>query len=145
MIFHHKAVSPYSEKIRTMLGYCQISWLSVEAPLIPPRPSIDPLAGGYRRIPVAQLGADVFCDTNIIADEIASLAGNKRLSPYHQSSEKHQFIAMCENAAFSAGVISVPVCGLIKALLQQIPLKEIPAYLNDKKRIAADAKLETLS
>lgn len=33
---------------------------------MPPRPALASLAGGYRRIPVLQLGADVFCDSNLI-------------------------------------------------------------------------------
>jgi glutathione S-transferase len=35
-----------------------------------PKPDLMPLTGGYRRTPVMQIGADVFCDTQIITREI---------------------------------------------------------------------------
>ncbi|AEV35958.1 hypothetical protein PSE_1446 [Pseudovibrio sp. FO-BEG1] len=141
MIFHHKDVSPYSEKIRLMLGYTGISWSSVQAPLTPPRPSIDPLAGGYRRIPVAQKGADVFCDTILIAEEIARLSENPQLSPFGQSEDLSAFLQELETDVFFACVASIPVFGVIKALLQQVPLRVIPGYLQDKKKLMTDTHL----
>ena len=39
-------------------------------PPIMPKPDLMPLTGGYRRTPVMQIGADVFCDTQIIIREI---------------------------------------------------------------------------
>ena len=35
-----------------------------------PRPDLMPLTGGYRRTPVLQIGADIFCDTAIILREL---------------------------------------------------------------------------
>ena len=35
-----------------------------------PKPELIPLTGGYRRIPVLQIGADVYCDTQVILAEI---------------------------------------------------------------------------
>jgi len=68
MILYHHALSPYSEKIRAMLGYAGMRWESVIVPEMPPRPQLDRLAGGYRRVPVAQIGADIarsFSETGI--------------------------------------------------------------------------------
>ncbi len=59
IILYHYALSPFSEKIRAMLGYTGMSWESVTVREMPPRPQLDQLAGGYRRIPVAQIGADM--------------------------------------------------------------------------------------
>jgi glutathione S-transferase len=42
----------------------------VRIPQIMPKPELMPLTGGYRRTPVMQIGADVFCDTQIIVREI---------------------------------------------------------------------------
>ena len=44
-----------------------------------PRPLLMPLSGGYRRVPVAQIGADVYCDTKIIARALAQHAGDDTL------------------------------------------------------------------
>ena len=78
MILHHYPMSPFSEKIRLMFGYADMEWLSVISPESPPRPIVEPLVGGYRRIPVAQSGADIFCDSRLIADEIANLGQPQR-------------------------------------------------------------------
>ena len=134
-IFHHKDVSPYSEKVRLMLGYTGMSWLSVQAPLTPPRPSIDPLVGGYRRIPVAQVGADLFCDTRIICDEIAARTAQPCLSPFGQPEAVTRFIEHVETRVFMTGVASVPLAGLFRALWQQVPLRHWARYLGDKRQL----------
>ncbi|MCG7588431.1 glutathione S-transferase family protein, partial [Photobacterium sp. OFAV2-7] len=141
-IFHHKSVSPYSEKIRLMLGYTNLSWLSVEAPLTPPRPSIDPLLDGYRRIPVVQLGADIFCDTRIIAAEISELSGNEKLNPFFQSQEEWQWSEYIENDVFHFSLNSLHPLGLIRALLSQVPLRQLPNYLADKKHLFRNSNPE---
>jgi glutathione S-transferase len=70
IILHHFDRSPFSEKIRIVLGYKGLLWRSVRIPQIMPKPDLMPLTGGYRRTPVMQIGADVFCDTQIIIREI---------------------------------------------------------------------------
>src|ERR1700691_6402287 len=70
IILHHFDASPFSEKIRVIFGFKEISWRSVRIPRIMPKPDLMPLTGGYRRTPLMQLGADVFCDTQIIIREI---------------------------------------------------------------------------
>jgi len=70
VILHHFDQSPFSEKIRTIFGFKSVSWASVRIPRIMPKPDLMPLTGGYRRTPVMQIGADIFCDTQIIIREI---------------------------------------------------------------------------
>ena len=50
LILHHYAMSPFSEKIRAMLGYAQVNWQSCITREMPPRPLLARLAGGYRKI-----------------------------------------------------------------------------------------------
>src|SRR5437764_378338 len=69
-ILHHFEASPFSEKIRVIFGFKRIAWQSVLIPRILPKPDLMPLTGGYRRTPVMQIGADVFCDTAIIMREL---------------------------------------------------------------------------
>jgi len=76
---HHYPASPFSEKVRALLGYLDLEWYSVETSIIMPRPLLMPLSGGYRRVPVAQIGADVYCDTRIIARALAEHAGDDTL------------------------------------------------------------------
>ena len=66
LILHQYAASPFSEKVRTLLGYKQLSYHTVEIPVIMPKPDLMSLTGGYRKTPVLQVGADIYCDTSII-------------------------------------------------------------------------------
>ena len=70
IILHHYDTSPFSEKVRIQFGIKGLSWNSVIQPTIMPKPDLTPLTGGYRRIPVMQVGADVFCDSQVIMAEI---------------------------------------------------------------------------
>jgi glutathione S-transferase len=67
LILHHYAMSPFAEKTRLMLGYKQLAWRSVLIPPVMPKPDVIALTGGYRKTPVLQIGADVYCDTALIA------------------------------------------------------------------------------
>ena len=67
LLFHHYDASPFSEKIRVIFGIKNLSWRSVQQPNMMPKPHLLPLTGGYRRIPVLQIGADIYCDSQLIA------------------------------------------------------------------------------
>ena len=81
IILHHYPASLFSEKIRLLLGYLKLPWRSVVIAPIMPRPLLMPLTGGYRRTPVMQQGADIWCDTKIIAERLAAIAGDRTLHP----------------------------------------------------------------
>ena len=70
LILHHYPPSPVSEKIRTGLGLKKLAWHSVEQNRLPDRPALFAMTGGYRRIPVLQIGADIYCDTQCILREL---------------------------------------------------------------------------
>jgi glutathione S-transferase len=67
LILHHYAISPYAEKIRSILGFKQLAWRSVDIPVVMPKPDLTALTGCYRLTPVLQIGADIYCDTKVIA------------------------------------------------------------------------------
>lgn len=81
LILHHYDTSPFSEKIKKVLAYKDLAWHAVEQPTIMPKPHLVPLTGGYRRIPVLQIGADVYCDTQLIARTIERLHPQPSLYP----------------------------------------------------------------
>ena len=70
IILHHFPQSPFSEKIRLIFGLKKIAWTSVVITRIMPRPDLMPMTGGYRRTPVMQIGADIYCDTQCIIREL---------------------------------------------------------------------------
>ena len=70
IILHHYEISPYSEKVRIGLGLKGLAWGSVEIPVIMPKPDLTALTGGYRKAPVLQIGADIYCDSQLIMREL---------------------------------------------------------------------------
>jgi glutathione S-transferase len=81
IILHHFDDSPFSEKIRIIFGFKKLAWRSVRISRIMPRPDLMPLTGGYRRTPTMQIGADIYCDTQIIIRELESRFPTPTLFP----------------------------------------------------------------
>jgi glutathione S-transferase len=69
-IVHHYPQSPVSEKVRLAMGLKKLSWRLVEQSRLPDRPELFAMTGGYRRVPVLQIGADIYCDTQCIFREL---------------------------------------------------------------------------
>lgn len=80
-IIHHYSQSPASEKARVFLGLKGIEWRSVIIPRIPPKPLLMPLTGGFRLTPVMQIGADIYCDTFCIIQELENRFPSPSLLP----------------------------------------------------------------
>ena len=81
LILHHYANSPFAEKARLMLGFKGLAWTSVQIPNVMPKPDLIALTGGYRRTPVLQIGADIYCDTSLIAELLEQLEPQPALFP----------------------------------------------------------------
>ncbi|WP_293452015.1 glutathione S-transferase family protein [Planktotalea sp.] len=70
IVFHNYPQSPVAEKVRVAFGINNLSWRDVEIPRLPPKPLLTALTGGYRRTPVMQIGADIYCDSQCILHEL---------------------------------------------------------------------------
>jgi glutathione S-transferase len=81
VVLHHFDQSPFSEKIRIIFGFKQLAWRSVRISRVMPRPNLMPLTGGYRRTPTMQIGADIYCDTQIIIRELEARFPTPTLFP----------------------------------------------------------------
>ena len=81
VILHHYPTSPFSEKVRAILGYKQLAWKSVHIPTVMPKPDLTALTGGYRKTPVMQIGADIYCDTKLIVRVLERIKPEPRLIP----------------------------------------------------------------
>jgi glutathione S-transferase len=84
LILHHFEISPFGEKVRAMLGFKRLAWRSVLVPLVMPKPDVVALTGGYRRTPFLQIGADIYCDTALIARVLEARAPQPTLYPAEQ-------------------------------------------------------------
>jgi glutathione S-transferase len=81
LILHHYDGSPFSEKVRLMLGFKGLDWSSVKIPVIMPKPDVLALTGGYRKTPIVQVGADIYCDSALIARLLETRAPSPTLFP----------------------------------------------------------------
>ena len=70
LVLHHYDFSNFAEKARLALGFKGLAWGAVTIPPIAPKPELTALTGGYRRTPVLQTGADIWCDTRLIVREL---------------------------------------------------------------------------
>jgi glutathione S-transferase len=104
IILHHYTRSPFSEKLRLVLGYKKLPWKSVLIPAIMPKPDLVALTGGYRRTPVLQVGADIYCDTALICDVLEHVRPEPTLYPPHLKGVCRIFAQWADSSLFWAAM-----------------------------------------
>jgi glutathione S-transferase len=82
------------------MGYKSLDWESVTIPAVLPKPDIVPLTGGYRRTPVLQIGADIYCDTRLILREIERRRPDPTLYPKGHAGSANAIAAWAEGQLF---------------------------------------------
>lgn len=135
IIFHEYALSPFSEKIRRLFAYKGVAWKSVEQPIVAPKPDLTPLTGGYRRIPVMQIGADIYCDTALIARVVERL----HPVPSYLPPKSLGLIALLEDWADHRFFMQV-VPPVVVELLPNLP----PEFFADRAAMSPGFKQENL-
>jgi len=142
-ILHHYAMSPFSEKIRSMLGYANSHWQSVQVRERLPRPHLLALAGGYRKVPVAQSGADIFCDTRIISTEIARQSGLPLLALENCDPALSEFVERVDLEIFLACIISAGNLVLLRKFWQNSDsFLDLPRFFLDRAAMARGATVK---
>jgi glutathione S-transferase len=125
LILHHFDLSPFAEKARLMLGLKGLAWRSVEIPMIMPKPDLTALTGGYRKTPVLQVGADIYCDTRLIALELERRHPQPTLFPAGSRGLARMLAVWSDRAFFEPGA------GLAMGMNRQgLP----QAVIEDRKR-----------
>jgi glutathione S-transferase len=104
LILHHYPNSPFSEKVRLILGAKQLAWQSVLVPAIMPKPDVQALTGGYRKTPFLQVGADIYCDTALIADVLEHVQPEPALYPPHLKGVSRVFAQWADSTLFWAAM-----------------------------------------
>ena len=89
-----------------MLGFKGLAWQSVHIPMMMPKPDLVALTGGYRRTPILQIGADVYCDTALIARVLERIAPAPTLFPYGDRFEGRAMSYFADSVLFN---ITVPI------------------------------------
>src|SRR5690348_2084463 len=130
IILHQYVNSPFSEKIRKIFAHKKIAWRSVEQPVIMPKPKLIPLTGGYRRIPVLQLGADIYCDTGIIIRKIDELFPEPTIYPNGMEAAAHAMNLWADRRVFWS---TTPV--IFEKLGAQVPRE----FIEDRSKMMQGA------
>jgi glutathione S-transferase len=121
IVLHHYATSPWAEVVRLMLGLKGLAWTSVEVPMVMPKPDLQRLTGGYARVPVLQIGADLHCDTAAIADALEAHAPHPTLFP-----------AGADHRAIAARAQGAPFFAAVGAALEAAPAQGLEAFWADR-------------
>jgi len=111
LILHHYDLSPYAEKIRLIMGYKGLAWKSVQIPMVMPKPDLTCLTGGYRKTPVLQIGADIYCDTKTIAHALECVRPQPTLYPQNCEASERALSSMAD-AMFLMAVFALLGAGL---------------------------------
>lgn len=127
-ILHHYPHSHFAEKVRRLLAYKSVPWRSVEQPDVMPKPDLVPLTGGFRRIPVLQIGADIYIDTVLIARVLEALHPVPACIPAAQAG----LIGMIEDWAGRQFMMQA-LLPTFAALLQDLP----PQFLLDRAEMSS--------
>ncbi|RZJ26649.1 MAG: glutathione S-transferase family protein [Haliea sp.] len=104
LILHHYPTSPFSEKIRLVLGLKKLAWKSVIIPAIMPKPDVVALTGGYRKTPFLQVGADIYCDSALICDVLEHVQPDPTLYPPHLKGVSRVFAQWADTTLFWAAM-----------------------------------------
>jgi glutathione S-transferase len=144
LILHHYPGSPFAEKARLMLGHKRLAWRSVHIPVIMPKPDLTALTGGYRRTPVLQVGADIYCDTALIARVLEARAPEPPLFPTGQPLAP--LLAQWADSTLFWTVIpyTMQPAGLAH-VFQGVPPEQLKAFAADRAPFAASLKRQTLA
>ena len=134
-ILYHYPMSPYSEKLRLAMGLNHQTWASAVVPAQPPRGSLDCLVGGYRRIPVLQIGAQFYCDSQLAFEALSGV--NSDACALNADDEALRRWA--EDDIFFAVIAAAPPLKVFKYLLGQLGLVGITRFIRDRSRMMRDA------
>lgn len=144
LILHHYPTSPFAEKARLMLGFKQLSWRSVLIPPVMPKPDLTALTGGYRKTPVLQVGADIYCDTALIARRLEAEKATPALFPEGQEFNVASFAQWADALVFQHAVSLVFQPESIAARFGSLPPEFLKTFIADRSALFSGGQASRL-
>ncbi|WP_017940061.1 glutathione S-transferase family protein [Zestomonas thermotolerans] len=135
LILHHYPASPFAEKARLMLGFKQLSWRSVIIPRVMPKPDLLALTGGYRKTPVLQVGADIYCDTALIARRLEAEKRVPSLFPEGSEFTVAAFAQWADAEVFRRAVALVFQPESLAARMAGLPPQAVESLVADRSKL----------
>jgi glutathione S-transferase len=129
LVLHHYDGSPYAEKVRFVLGAKSARWVGVTQPMIMPKPELTLLTGGYRRIPVLQVGADIYLDTRLILAQIERRVPDPPMAGGHA-----ELLQIATDRVLFQAVVTV--------VFSEVGRLMPPAFLADRQALAGGRPLD---
>ncbi|MET0774277.1 MAG: glutathione S-transferase family protein [Pseudomonas mandelii] len=145
LILHHYPTSPFAEKARLLLGFKGLSWRSVKIAPIMPKPDLTALTGGYRKTPILQIGADIYCDTSLIARRLEQEKALPAFFPEGQEMIAATFAAWADSVVFQHAVSLVFQPESIAVRFGSLPPEAIKAFLADRAKLFSGGSATKLS
>lgn len=145
LILHHYASSPFSEKVRLIMGFKGLAWRSVFIPSIMPKPDVVALTGGYRKTPFMQIGADIYCDSALVAQVLDGLHPSPSLYPSAVSGSARMLAQWADGTLFWSVVPYTMQPAGMQALFGNAPPEALKAFAVDRAPFTAGMTRQTLA
>ena len=145
LILHHYATSPFSEKVRLVLGLKKMRWQSVFVPAIMPKPDVVALTGGYRRTPFMQIGADIYCDSALMCRVIDRLVPTPPLYPVESAGIAEIVAQWADSSLFWTAVPYTMQPAGIAHLFAGAPVEALRAFGADRAAMSPNLRRAPLS
>ena len=139
LILHHYPTSPFAEKVRLILGYKQLPWKSVFIPMIMPKPDLTALTGGYRKTPILQIGADIYCDTALICDVLEKQAPIPSVYPETIEGTARIVTQWADTALFTAAMAYNFQPAGVAQVFAGAPAEGVQAFVADRTAMRGGA------
>jgi glutathione S-transferase len=145
LILHHYPTSPFSEKARLLLGFKGLSWRSVKISPVMPKPDLTGLTGGYRKTPVLQIGANIYCDTSLIARRLEQEKALPGFFPEGQEMIAATFAAWADSVVFQHAVSLVFQPESIAVRFGHLSPEAIKVFIADRAELFSGGSATRLS
>jgi len=132
LILHHYPASPFAEKIRLILGLKQLAWKEVIIPMVMPKPEVIALTGGYRKTPILQIGADIYCDTALIAKMLEQVAPEPGLYPRAHAASTMVLSQWADSVLFQMVMPVLYQPGSAEKLFSQFTPEQLKTFMEDR-------------
>ena len=132
VVLHHYPMSPFAEKVRLILGFKKLPWSSVHIPSIMPKPDVMALTGGYRKTPILQIGADVYCDTALIAEELEARQASPSLYPPGIAAASRTLAQWADSTLFWAMIPFTMQPAGLASIFEGLSPEAVKAFADDR-------------
>lgn len=131
-ILHQYDASPFAEKVRLICGFKNITYRTVNIPVIMPKPDLMALTGGYRKTPVLQSGAHVYCDTRLISRVLDEYSSAPTLYPSEHTASANILAQWVDQSLFSIAVTLAFSPQGFAAFAERMPPQFVEAFVADR-------------